>query len=348
MQHNVELLVRDQAGAAWQTFAGWESIRITRSIESLSGSFELAVTFTWAEDTPARFIRAGAECTVLVDGSAVITGFVDDVLPHYDDKAHGVTIRGRDRTADLIDCSAQYKSGEWKNADLLRIAQDLAKPYGVEVKTVVDVGKPFKRFKLQDSESIFEALDRAARMRGVLLMSDGVGGMLITRAGIRKIGTALVQGENILSASATRSQRDRYRIYIVKAQTSGNDFTNGTAASGVSYTVKDKQVGRNRTLITLAEDQADAADCKQRATWERNIRAGQSRRITYKVAGWKHAGGIWTPNDIVPVRDEWIGVDTPLLISTVALVLDSNGTIAELTVAPPSAFDVEPLKDNAG
>ena len=38
---------------------------------------------------------------------------------------------------------------------------------------------------------VFEAIERAARMRGLLLMSDGKGVLVLTRAGVARISTPL-------------------------------------------------------------------------------------------------------------------------------------------------------------
>lgn len=339
MRHNVELLT------SGIRYGGWKSIRVMRGLEQIAGSFELSVSERWPNQLAQRAIRDGEACQVLIDGQSLITGYVDDVLPSYDDSKHEVTVQGRDRTADLVDCSALH-AGQWRNRTLTQIAADLCAPYGVTVKADVDIGAAFATFKLNDSETVFEVLDRAARLRGVLLVSDGQGGLIITRAATSRIADVLERGRNILAASATLSTRERYRTYVVKGQTWGSDETSATDHSARKYTAQDTQVGRQRTLILLAEDQADTAACARRAIWERNTRAGKSRRAVITVAGWAHGGGLWQPNTQVRVRDTWLGIDdADLLIVSVTFIVDDLGTRTELTLMQREAFDVLRLRD---
>lgn len=334
-------------------YAGWKRVAITRSIEQIAGTFELSVSERKAagDYDPAGSLQAevqdGAECTVLIEGAPVITGYIDDIIPEYDTERHEIAVQGRDRTADLVDCSAQYKSGEWKNASLEKIAADLCDPYDIEVIAEVATER-FGKFSLNKGESIFEALDRAAKMRGVLLMSDGLGKLVVTRAGVGRIATPLVHGVNILRARATRSQRDRYKTYTVIGQRAGLDSTGPADNSGPKFTSTDTYVGRRRTLIVLAEEQSDIFACKRRAIWEMHNRAGRSRMATVTVQGWRHDDGLWEPNKIVPVRDEFLGIDDDLLIVSVQYTLDlDGGTTTELTLARREGYDVLKLPEKS-
>ena len=55
-------------------YGGWKDIRVTRSIESIAGSFALEVTDRWAEQTESWPIAEESECRVEIDGEAVING----------------------------------------------------------------------------------------------------------------------------------------------------------------------------------------------------------------------------------------------------------------------------------
>lgn len=79
---------------------------------------------------PGPYSR-GAACRVLVDGLAVITGYVDDVRISCSASEHSVTVRGRDKTGDLVDCCAP--SMQLAGASLAVIARNLCAPFGIEV-----------------------------------------------------------------------------------------------------------------------------------------------------------------------------------------------------------------------
>lgn len=329
-------------------YGGWTSLRITRGIEQISGTFELDVTERWPDQIQARPIRTGDACRVLVDRQTVITGYVDDANPSYDDSSHTLSLSGRDKTGDLVDCSAIHKTGQWRDQGMAQIAKDLCQPFGIAVRASVDTGKPFRKFALQEGESVFEALDRAARLRGLLLITDGSGNLLISRAGSTRLGMALSEGENILSASGQFSGRDRFSQYIVKGQRAGDDDSDAKSTNQARGTATDTGVRRHRPLIVLAEDQADGGSASERAAWERNVRIGRGQRVSISVQGWAHAQGLWAPNVLVRVRSPWLGVDADLLITSVTFALDSGGTRTDLELCPRAAFDVIPPTEKEG
>lgn len=333
-------------------YGGWKTARIERGIEQIAGSFELGVTERWpGQDTP-RQIRRGERCEVLADGETVITGWVDDARPSYADTQHDFQVSGRDATGDLVDCSAIHKSGQWGNTVLDRIARDVCAPFSIPVSVETDMGKAFSSFAIQEGETAFELIERACRMRAVLPVSDGKGGLVLTRAKDTRPVAELVEGVNILSASGEFGMKERYSQYIVKGQDRGSDdnFDTPETHSQVRAEASDSFVARYRPLIVLAESHGPHATFKDRATWERNVRRGRSSRATVTVQGWRSADGqLWRPNTMVHLKSPWLGVDAELLVSSVALTLDEQGgTRAELRLCGREAFDLIVGKQSAG
>jgi prophage tail gpP-like protein len=322
-------------------YRGWKSIEISIGLEQIAGSFKLTVSDRWHGQNQAWPILPGSECTVTIGDTTVITGYVNETNPEYDHKSHGLTVNGRDATGDLVDCSAIYKSGQWSGVNILRIAKDLCSPFGIDVDTDVDVGKKFAKFALQEGETVFEALERAARQRGLLLLSDGIGGLLITRAAESKIDAALIKGKNVERASGTFSHKDRFSEYIIKGQSPGGDvFAEAAHHAQLKAKSEDETVTRYRPLIVYAE-QGDGTTYKDRAVWERNVRAGRSARLDYTVTGWEYkSGSLWLPNRIVPVRDDYIGADMDMLIVRCTYLLDDSGSKTRLELCRREAFDL--------
>lgn len=328
-----------------QAYGGWKSIRLHMGIEELSSTFDIAVTEIWPEQASPREISAGDACTVKIGSETLITGYVDAVSVDYDNGSHGISIRGRDKTADLIDCSAIYKSGEWKNAKLEQIAKDLCAPFGVSVKVETDTGAAFKSWAIEPGETVHDNLERAARHRGVLLLSDGKGAMVIAKPSTKPLSVALVRGDNILSASAEDNVEGRFSEYTVKGQAAGDDDSNGEAVTSQKASSKDAGVKRHRPLVIVSEDQGDIASFKKRAEFEASVRAGRARTAAVSVQGWIHGGAVLRPNQRVPVRDPWLKLNCEMLISEVDLVLDESGTRAELKLAMPEAYSLQPVPE---
>lgn len=330
-------------GSAW---GGWTQIRIQRGIEQVAGRFTLGLTERWPGQESAREIRPGDSCTVGIDGETVVSGFVDDIEASFGASERGITVSGRDRTGDLVDCSAENKPGEWAGRRLDRIAADLCRPFGVKVSVAVDAGKAFGKFTIQKGETAWEALERAARQRGLLLVADGRGGLVITRASVGRLVATLSEGENLLSARGTYSMRDRFSRYTALGQTAGSDWTSPEDNAEPSGRATDPAVGRHRPLTILAEEQGDSGSFQQRADWEARVRAGRARRIEADVQGWRHSGGLWAPNAGVRFRSASLRIDQALLIAGVEFLLDGGrGSITTLSLVKPETFDMLPLPE---
>lgn len=322
-------------------YGGWKSLRVSRSIEQMAGTFELEVTERWPGKPQASPIKPGRPCQLLLDGEVVITGYVDTVSPDYDANRHTIRVSGRDKTGDLVDCSAVYKSGQWRKVKLDQLARDLIKPFGINLVIEEDVGSAFASWNIQEGESVFDCLERAARMKALLLTSNPQGDLVITRAGKSRLDHGLVEGENIKGARADFSWKDRFSAYTVKGQGKlGEDGDSAHAApSGRSA---DEIVDRYRPLVVLAESHSENATLRDRAEWERNVRRGRSARGSITVQGWRHPGGaLWQPNMLVPVTSPmlWLN-EAEMLVVGCTWTLDDNGTLTELAIAKREAFQL--------
>lgn len=330
-------------------YGGWTSLRVRRSLEEIAGAFSVQLTEIWPEQSEPREIASGDACSVDVDGDTVITGFVERVAVSYDSERHQVEVSGRDATGDLVSASAMHRGGEWTSATLTQIARDVCAPFGIRVRATTDVGAPFATWAIQEGESAFETLDRAARHRGVLLLSDGRGGLLIARPAdtAQRVPVDLVRGQNILSADASVDHTDRFSRYVVKGQAAGDDDNFGETVSSQEASATDPGVRRHRPLVIIAEDQADAATFSARATFEANWHAARAQSANVTVQGWSHPGGLWAPGALVALRDPWLRLDRELLIASVDLVLDERGSVAELSLAIPQAFSLMAVPETA-
>lgn len=327
-----------------EAHAGWTEIRVMRSIEAVADTFELTLTERWADGEEPRPIRAGVACELWIDDERVVTGYVDDVAPSYDAQKHTVTASGRSKAGDLVDCSLSGTL-QWKGRTLLAIARDLAKRFGIEVRSEVSEGEVFQVEALEPGEPVWDFLEQLARRRAVRIVSLSDGNLLITRAGTGRIATPLTLGENVLRASGEFSLRERFSDYIVQGQQSGRDGNSGAAAAHVKALAKDNGVTRYRPTVVLADGPSTTADAKRRAEWQRNTAWGRGQGLIYTVNGWRHAGGLWAPNRLVRVDDPWLGIAGDRLIMSVQFSLDEQGGRTELRVMPREAADLVKLPD---
>ena len=325
-------------------YGGWKSLRVTRSIEQLAGTFELEITERWPGALQRRPIRPGEPCQLLLDRVPVITGYVDTLMVDVDATRHTLRVSGRDKTGDLVDCSAAYKTGQWHKVKIDQLARDLLKPYDIKlvIDAGVDIGSALDSFSIQEGESVFECLERAARLKALLLTSNPEGDLVITRAGTRRLDFGLVEGDNIKAARGEFSWKERFSSYTVKGQ--GRLGAEGDSMhSAATAKIADELITRPRPLIVLAEAHSKNAALRDRAEWERNVRRGRSARGSITVQGWVDpAGVIWQPNTLVPVTSPmlWLDAAKMLIVGCTYTLDDQGGTLTELAISQPEAFQL--------
>ncbi len=337
MPEDVRLIVEGEE------FGGWKSLRVTRSIETLAGSFSFELSEKFPADPTRRRLQAGLAAEIRVAGKPLIAGYLDAVERSYDRQHHAVTARGRDAAGDLVDCAHDYSPGAFRDIGLLQLAGEFAKPFGIGVLADTEMGESFKEFQVQVGETGFEALARACRLRSVLPISDGKGSIVLARAGSVRAPTALVLGGNILSASSVDSMEDRFSKWTYRSQERvvGKGGTRKDNTSEGS--AEDSTVLRHRPMVRVSRQRAEAAVLQQRAQWSVNVAAGRANRVQYVVAGFRHRSGFWAPNQLVPVEDPYAGVRGSMLITTASFEADREKQETQLSVGRPEAFLAEPI-----
>ncbi len=339
-----------------RSYSGWTSIGLTCAIDASSGAFSVELTERWEGQNGSGSqvepwpIVPGDKCEARLAGIPMVVGYVDIFRPSFSATDHTINIQGRDKTSDLIDCSAVHSPDEWRNISLLRLAQILAKPFGISVSAEVDLGAAFPVCKLQQGETAFEAIERYARQRKALLRPDGAGGLLITRAGTRRASVALVQGENILAASGSIDHSQRFSSYLVKGQASYGVDSDGETEAHIEGTVSDSGIARYRPMLLIAEAGDSTADAVERATWEANSRIGRSASASVDVQGWRQypGGPLWEPGMLVPVKIPWLRMEGVMIIRQATYERGASGTTTKLDIVSPQAFAPEPPDKKKG
>jgi len=331
------------------SFGGWTDIEVRRSITEIAGRYDIRVSATAPDGSAAQTLVAGARASISLDDVTVITGYIDDIEITHSAREHMLTVRGRDAAGDLVDCAAIHKTGQWMDQGMLAIARDLTAPFGVSVRSETDLGPAFRTWNIEPGESVFENLDRMARQRSVLVISDGTGGIVLTTAGKQRVGTALVLGSNILQAETLVSHAERFSEYIVMGQRPRDDDNEPAEITSKKASAKDALIRRYRPSVEIVEDNGDLASFQQRANWRRSVKAGLGLSTSVLVNGWSHGGVLWQPNTLVTVDDSRLRLkNRELLIVAVRHSLSFNGgSITELSLMPRQALTPGPVPADA-
>jgi prophage tail gpP-like protein len=325
-------------------YGGWKSVRVTRSIESLAGSFALDVSDRWGELAEPWPIAEEDACRVEIAGTTVIDGYIDKRSQSGTATARTLSYTGRDRAAALVDCSAVLSTWTYYNVNVADFAAKLAAPFEIGVTVQAGLTLPrVPKLAISPGDSAYEAIKRAAGDDGVLIVSDGAGGILLTRAGTER-AAPLVEGSNILSASVEYDGAERFRRYVIATQIAGTDEAAGDATR-IQAEATDLGVRRTDRVLLIRPDKGySVADARRRADWEARIRAARAETATISVLGWTQPDGqLWAPNTLARVRaPRMIGVDGELLISQVEYSIGDGGQVTQLRLVRPDAFTPEP------
>jgi prophage tail gpP-like protein len=334
-------------------YGGWKSARVSRGIDSIAGSFELSVSERWAGFGYPWPIHEEDQCSVLVDGQIVIFGYVSSRSISYDATSHEVSIAGRDKAGELVDCSADMGTQwEFSSLSVLDFCKKVCSPFVTEVRADegVEVPSAPKKIKVDPGDSAFEAIAKACRMAGVLPVSDGAGGIVLTKPASSSSKTALVEGKNILRASADYDGSNRFRRYRVLSQHQAGDDFFGEQAASISGSAEDAGVRRDwRTLLLRADGNATEAQAIRRAQWEATIRSAHSHSVSITVQGWSQSdGSLWRPNQLIDVKSPMLEIDSAMLAAEVVFEIGERGTTTELHLVRPDAYSPEPVVSGAG
>lgn len=325
-------------------YRGWKKVSISAGIERQARDFRLGVTWSWPGQVQEIPVRQGDRCEVRIGTDLVLTGWVFGTPISYDARSVERSVAGRSLTADLVDCSAVNKPGQWRGQSVQKIVQALAEPYGGRVLSEVAETTKLADHQIEPGETAFESIDRLLTLSRLLSTDDARGRVVIIKPG--SAGRAvdrLELGQNLLTGSAELDFSGVFSEYRVTGQRSGTDTDYGAAASEVKAGVTDPRATRRRVLLIHESGQMTPELAQARANWERGSRMGKALTLRYKIQGWRQStGALWVPNMIVRVVDPLIGIDRDMLISEIEYVLDDAGTVANIVVGPPDGFDPEP------
>jgi prophage tail gpP-like protein len=339
-----------EVGGVEYTF--WKSVSINRSIDQISGAFSLTVSNRHDGDNSQWKIYLGAECKIKVAGQIIIDGYIDEVNVAYSADSNSIQFKGRDVTADLVDCCPDGIENELMNLTPLQIIKKVCDPFAIEVDVIGvpddELIKPRSKFTIDSGAKAFEIIAELCEQLAYLPISLGDRKLYLTRAGEKLASEKLESGVNILSASLSQSDRQRYSEYVVNgAPVQATAFSSIVPVQG---RVEDQQIRRFRPLVVdLSKAATSDDDCQVRAAWEARYRAGKARTTTVSVNSWTQKNGdVWPLNGLVQYRDLHLGIEDELLICSIDLFLGAGGEITSMDLVHPDTYKLikrEPVPD---
>jgi len=331
-----------------QEFKAWSSASVRVSVSQLARNFDATVFDDLISSEKKKLLVNGSPVQILLEfdqpefggppeRKVIFDGFIEQRPTSYDEKTFTLGVSGRDKFGDIIDCSANSKTNNFKGLNLEKLARQLLKPYGIEVISELPAGadpviNAFD-FAINIGDTIFNVLSKAAKQRGIVLDSDGDKTLVLRRASDERIKLILGYGvAGVKSFNFTPDASQRFSDYVVL----GQSFTK----SKIKATIKDDGITRFREKIVIAEDVTDTAAAKVRAQMLKNQAIGRALTVNIVVKGWQYLPGeIWRPDTSVRITDSRADLDRFMYISDVDFRIDDNFLTTGLTFVPRMAFD---------
>lgn len=345
--NQIELVV---AGRKW---TGWTGVRITRGIERMPNDFALQATEQAPGSAPITF-QPFDTAVLTVGGETVITGYIDHVERVIGPRGHGVVVRGRGRCVDLVECSAKISTSQIGNATVTALITQIAGLFGIKV-TASEPGELVRSFDINLTETPWSIIDRVARYGGFLAWEDADGNLVLGRPGAEKMASGFAYGVNIQQARQRLDSSRRYSEITTVITTVDSIWQMtpggkpGISDGNVIALAKDPRVPRYRPLVVVSEQtQGDLSYAQKRADWEIARRYGRSQALSITTDSWRDsAGRLWQPGASVPIDLKPFGLPsketTAWTISEVTFQFGADtGTVADLLLMPPQAFEVQP------
>ena len=286
-------------------YDAWESIKIARGLDTMAGVFSISMVDKWRESKEKWPLVPGERVNVQIGGKPVITGYIDklDVGVTNDDRS--IVITGRDKTGDLIDSSAFADPSTFKNITIESLAKKFATEiFGIKVTLDGSSGLPFDKFTIKQGETVFEMLERAAKLRGLLLISDERGDLVITSRAGGSIGAA----PSIRSAGKAATDVFGRAVPSVKNIQKSFDFP--TKGLG----------GKSKVSLTAGED---GNILSAKATYDYT-----DRYQTYLVKGQSQGTDVFNRKNVTSVSA--VARDLAIQRSRVRIIL-ADGSVNKVT-----------------
>ncbi len=350
---------------------------VRRDMQFIAGTFELTIVDQGRirnallaqigrpeQNAP---VKKGSAIVIAIDGETVLSGYVEWTHLIWESDRIECRLRGRDKTGDLIDCAAlPYGPTEFRGVNLLAVAKTVCTPFGITVRADVDVGAPFERLALHKHMTGLSFLESASRQRSILLVSDGVGGLLLTRGGRTRAPAAVKVGENVQRVEVESDWSTRFSDYFVMQDTVGRRsggaaMTSETVPASSSASgdvpgpatevaaetigtvghVTDPEIVRWRPTVRLTRSQSGMTTVQEQAAFQARVAKALSEAPRMTIPGFRAGPDnlLWKTNQITTLSDPYSGNDRDMLISGVSFEWDDRGAFTHLYLTGPSAFD---------
>lgn len=348
----------------------YTSCEVERALDSFAHRFRFDVP----GDLGLLYLTTGMQVTINRGAELLVSGVINRVTHRFAARELMTSIEGRSITADLVDCSATHRTGKgtWSNCSARAIIADLCEPFGILVDTSADkdtitaaTKTTYPRFNIEPGETVFGAIDRVCKGRGLLPITRPDGALLLVRKikGLdidtfsakvfQKLGLAVpvrrIGRNRVISHERSFDESERHSVYSTSV------VTYGPQDASYSANVNDGAIKRFRPLVLVPDIPLSPEATKVWLQWQTNVRYGRSQRYRFSVSGT----GFNDTESFVPGREYLLpdlfdsatdqtgvystGTQTlpTMLLERASVRVSSTEAVCDLEFVDPLAFSLE-------
>lgn len=323
-----------------QRFRFWESVRITRSIDSMD-----TLEFTAPLEVDNRAFRdiflpfSYKAVSVTVGGEALFKGIMLTPIPDLTADRKSVAVSGYSIPGVLNDCviPASAFPLEFNGQGLRDIAKAVAAYFGISVEFTEQQGPVFDRVAAEPTKKVFQFLSELARQRNFVVSSTPEGKLLFQRSvASGKPVSRWVQGFPPITTITPQFNPQAYYSHITGLQPAG------VGVDGSQYTVENPRLKGIIRPFTFRADDTKSGDIKAAVEAKAGYMFANAISYSVSVTTWRDSGGnLWAPNTTVTLiaSGAMIYSEYEFIIRSVSFFRTPISETAELRLVLPGSFN---------
>lgn len=327
-------------------YTNWDEVEITAAVNHAARTFKIQAAL---DASLAAFVPF-APVQIFGNSDLMFTGYIDEVSATLESKQAKVSISGRAKGQDIVDCSADHTKPDYVNKSPLDIANDQDQ-FGIGFAADLALDQ-IDRTRPNPGESVFSFLSDLCDEQDATMHGQPDGSIKITQAGAnppRQTG-ALIEGVNIekIETQIGSSGRDKHGHHHPHhsrhshVHVHGQRYRdNGAQATQIYATAQDSTVPRYRPHHHLHHRHTTRGHVQKKAQHKRETEAGNGLRATVTVSSWRdETGALFMPGNKVFVESPTVNLVQDMLIEQISYKqsgAEQQGTSCVMHLVDPRA-----------
>ena len=317
--------------------ADWESFSIEKSLSTLCGKFEFIMSSKLFSENINFY--DGEKIEIYINDEIFMTGYIENFEIQLTETEYQISISGREKTCDIIDCNNILDKNVWYNQTLLTIAKYLCDPFEIDVITSLPMQK-INYATIEDSETIFDFLLKLAKQQNARLNTSPYGNIEIVNTEIETMH--YFELSEVTNAKINGNREERFSQYVCKLQYTNNS---GDPWQEKSVFIKkkatDANVFRYRSKI-FSESNMNANECQKYANWEAQNRAAKSTKFSFSYPAWTKNGVFVSIGDLVNFDGKQTNLSSVMIVDTINYKLEADSYSISVNLLDKMLFNANP------